>query len=246
MPRPPGSDTSRRVPLALAIVIMTLLAGCNSALIDGATYPPGVNESGVQNATALANAHENRLQKGYRASSTSSVVAGNGSTLVTIESQTRWSSSAANRTVRYTSGHPIFGVYSEIYANDSAVFVRVRQGDGTITTHRLGTDQTRILIPGPNREWETIYGMIGAQQTSATLLDNGTTRIRIRNAELGRGAGNATLYVTEEGLVRHYSATYQSRYLTAPVTFHTRTTYSHVGDPGVVKSDWVANVSASA
>lgn len=246
MSRPPASKfTCRRVLLAFALVVLLVLAGCNSPFSTGHQYPPGVNESGVQNATALANAHESHLQTGYRAESHSTVVAGNGSTLVTIESHTRWSPFAANRTIRHTRGHPMFGVYAAVYSNDSAIFVRIRRDGGNISTHRLGTSQKRLLIPGPNSEWEIIYGLVGARETSTTLLDNGTTRIQVQGAELGRGTGNATLYVREDGLVTRYRAAYQTRYLTTPVTFHTRTTYSHLGNADVVKPDWVANASTA-
>lgn len=246
MTRPPASDPiSRRVLLAFALVVLLVLAGCNNPLAPGHQYPPGVNETGVQNGIALADAHRQQLGTGYRVHETATVIAENGTTLVEIETSMRWSQARANRTVTYSRPHPLMGVRSEIYLNETAMYVRITNESGNVMVHRLTDYQPRLLIPNPNSAWENIYAMVGAQNTTTTILENGTTRIRFRNARIGSGTGNGTLYVTPDGLVTRYNATFERRWINTPVTFHRTVAVTNVGKPNVVKPDWVANASTA-
>lgn len=243
MARPPVPRPRRHTCILVAVLLLAGLSGCNTPLLDSHQYPPGVNETGVQNATALADAHKSALQDGYRLHSTATVVAANGTTLTSIESRLRWAPDRANRTITYTNPHIILGTHAEIYENETTTYLKLTMPSGEQTTRRLNESQPSFLIQDPSDEWESVYTLVGGSNTTVTAFDNGTTRIRVHNVLMGTGTGNGTLYVTESGLVTRYTATYERRYVNVPVTFHRTVVISHVGDPGVQRPDWIRNVS---
>ncbi len=233
----------RRALLAFVLLLVVGLGGCAGVLGGDQPLPPGVTASGVQNATALADAHEDHLRSGYRVERSTTVTATNGTVLQRTESTTRWTADERIRTISYSAEHPALGVEADVYDNESGTWVRVRLASGNTSVRRADGGAWRGLLPGPGGEWEQVYALAAASNTNVTTADDGTTRISFTDDGYHRGTANGTLMVRADGLVTHYESTYEGSWRGKPVTVHEVQNYSHVGSPGVDEPDWLLNAT---
>lgn len=227
--------------LAIGATLLLVTAGCSSLLAKQHEYPPGVAESGVQNATALANAHQEHLRQGFRVSYTATYTAENGSVLQRVESKQRWSPNESNRTISLKSPHALLGVHTEVYRNDTEVVAQVETASGDVVVRSISRYNARAVLPNPGVYWETVYGMVAARNTSVTAFENGTTRITFRTGNVSDSRRHGHLYVDPSGVVTRIVVTETTRIFDTTVTRHGETNVSHVGTPAVRKPTFVSN-----
>lgn len=227
----------------LGVVLLVALAGCAGLPSFGHDYPPGVSASGVQNATALADAHQEALREGYRVDEVTTYRAANGSVIQRIESTTRWSQTERSVVITFADPHAIFGVEARVYSNASGTWLRTERASGHVAFQTGVAGDWRALIAGPGGEWGPVYAMAAAPNTTTTTLANGSTRVTVDGGYLGRGNTSGTMTVTPDGLVERYTLTYDSAWRNQPARVHTVRSYSQVGAPNVTRPDWVANAT---
>lgn len=232
------------VLIAVGISFLVVCSGC-SALFPQHEYPPGVTESGVENATALADAQQEHLQQGFRVSSTTTYSAQNGTVLQRVESSERWTPEQANRSISFETPHAILGVNAQIYKNETSVTARVETGTGDIVLRNIGGFNERAVVPGPGVYWESSYSLVATGNTSVTAFENGTTRISFGSTNDADIQRHGRLYVDSSGLITRLVVTETRQAYGTTATVHWETTFSHIGNPAVVTPDWVANDTSS-
>lgn len=233
-----------RVGPTLALLTLVTVSGCAALAPSAHDYPPGVTESGVDNASALADAHASHLREGFRLHTNGSAVASNGTVVRRSTVEHRWSPGAQNRSLSYRPAHERFGVHAEYYRNDSVSALLVVSETGNRTVHVDAPGGASFFAYGPGDAWDTMYGLASAGNVSVEALDDGRTKLQVEDARVDRGRTNATLWVTPDGLV----ARYELRYETGPHVPYDRgretVWITNIGDPDVVRPSWVENVTA--
>lgn len=225
------------------LVLLVVLSGCSGLFTFGEEYPPGVSEGGVENATALADAHTDTLRSGYRVERETTFRTSNGAVVREIHSETRWSPTERSLVTSFKHPHPLLGVHAELYSNESGSWVQIRHASGATTIQTGTSADWRSLIAGPTGAWSTIYTMATAPTTTVTNFENGTTRVQFAGANYQRGNATGAMYVTSDGFVTRYEMAYDGTLPNQTVRVHTTRTYSHIGNANVSTPDWLANAT---
>lgn len=223
---------------AVVLSALLVLSGCAGVFGGDTSYPPGVTESGVENATALADAHTDHLYRGYRLTGTTTYRAPNGTILQQISRETRWSQSERSLHVTFERPHQILGTQAEMYSNGSGTWIHIHPVSGEPYVQTGATGSWRTLIAGPTGAWGRTYSMASAPNTTTTVFENGTTRIRFSGARVQLGNALGTMYITQDGLITRYELTYEGTWRNHRATVHTTITYTNIANPDVHKPDW--------
>ena len=258
----------RLVPLSL--VALLLLSGCSGTLPGGDTtqtttpeeldpaaadLPPGVNESGVQNASRLVAAHsETLLAEGFVLNSTATT---NGS-------------SYGNRTA---TEHRVADPGGEQFSLVGTTVVHRTPADGSTTsadeyTQRVWHDETTVVsVELPNRtRYHNVEGLFTDRALSMARNYEEVLAAGAFDVEkvIDRGNHTYTTLVatdTRDG-VRKFDATFEARFVVDErgVVHEAVVDYAHTEDgterhierrlvrlgPSLDRPDWVADVPGAA
>lgn len=225
------------------LVLLVALSGCSGLFAFGEEYPPGVADGGIENASALADAHTDALRPGYQVERVTTFRAANGSMIQEIHSTTRWTPTERSLIISFERPHAILGVHAELYSNESGTWVQIRRASGE--THIITEDYAswRTLIAGPTGAWSTVYTMASAPTTTITTFENGTTRIQFSGANYQQGNATGTMYITTSGFVTRYEMTYDGTWRNQPARVHTSRNYSTIGNATITTPKWLTNTT---
>jgi len=134
-------------------------------------FPPGVNESGVTEALALATAHRETLgNTSYAAVSTTTLQRSNGTVVLTSTTTTRVESGGESFFVASTgsqsSANATLGVdhyRSETWANETSVVIADTVRSEEPTYRQVSREPARM---SPDATWELLYGAFGTGETT--------------------------------------------------------------------------------
>ncbi|MFB6175677.1 MAG: hypothetical protein ABEI99_00770 [Halobaculum sp.] len=238
-------ETTRSTVAVAAVAVVVLLAGCSGVgnqstprstttdsqtptaaatstdrPVSAATLPPGVNSTGVENASRLVAAHESAvIREGGRVETTTNATLGAGPIL----SETERTATPNLTTVRYdarVTGEGVAGASVRevtIYGNETSVRQRVTvDGNVTTATVRNRTDTFDVALVGLATARNPVRGALRRGNFSVTGVertDEGAVlTLRADEYDGGRlvapanvSGYTATVRVTTDGLVRSVS-----------------------------------------
>lgn len=235
--------------LALALVVCLLLAGCVGQSESTAT-PPGITTDGVDDTSALIDAHTGALQ------STSVTVTATR----TMQNTDPDFTVSTNRTWRLNGSTPVRGSLLRTLSTSGAApdqyrstpnrVVAYRNGSTTVkrvtTTNGSSTSRVDLLNSSVRLNTalhrSTIYELTTRETATVDPVShNGTTLYRV-SATLNdtgiRSNASLTLFVTPEGVVRELRTAQTVRYRSGPRRITRRVRFSDMGTTTVERPQW--------
>lgn len=283
------STNTRRLASSIALALLVVLAGCSGlpgsgTPTDGGTTPtstattdtptptptatqspspetvaPGLTESGVVDAWALAREHKTTLRSVSRTVQVErTVTAADGTTLARVETTVDRSGPLVPGTYRRTVSGSAPGSVGEpttdlaVWTNGTATVTKTGSGDAATYTNSSG----RASVFGSDgTRWQTLFLLFTG--TNVTVTDertrNGVSAYRVEST--GQPSGDSrfasyanvslTAVVSEDGIVRRYELSYDRSIDGRQVTVTESVRFTDLTSTEVTKPGWYGTGNAT-
>ncbi|GAA0277506.1 DUF7537 family lipoprotein [Halobacterium noricense] len=254
-----------RSPFIL-IVLFVVLAGCSGQPITSgttdvpdaatstttdhdtpqSTLAPGLTESGVTDAWALAQAHRDSLANTTYTERSQHTVRANGTLRRAVTTTLRQGQGDRYVYERYAHGTAALFPNLTVFRNDSTLVQRTAYDNGTVAY----SGPEAAATPATDR-YGNVYAVLSASPTTVeeAVAHNGTTRYRVMstgpptNSSAYAGVSNYTMtaLVGPDGLVHEYTISYAETRGGQTVTVSTAVQFTARGKTVVQPPEWAAD-----
>ncbi|MFC6731924.1 MULTISPECIES: hypothetical protein [unclassified Haladaptatus] len=242
----------QRIATALAVAALLVLSGCSLPFTGGSASPPGIADGGVQNETALVSAHTQALsEQSYETDITidGSIVQNDQAVEFTRRQQVLVEEGFSPYQYRVTESVGSSSVKFDVWANDTAQFVRIQNG-GNVQYQRGQPQQPQSLASASFIDTfvDDSYTVEKTEEKDGHTYTTLTSQTAPENVtKLVRGASDVsqfegTIIVDETGRVHAMSATMD--YALAGSTQTMQIDYQLLeNDSTVEKPSWVSGAA---